>query len=127
MLLSAEISVKKLHYKEDISCNSLNNTVLLKNDSILQIDKIYIPPNEGENAIQISGNILNPEKSIFTYSCNSKSLNMWKVTKSHIRKICILQTVVLKMVSNRWQLWTRKTLYNDVSSSIKDKTILFYY
>jgi len=79
---------------------SPNNTVLLTNGTILEINKIYIPSNKDENEIEISGTTLRIIKPLFTFPCNSNSLKMWTVTKSNPRSVtCKLEKVSQKMVT----------------------------
>lgn len=54
--------------------------------------------NENDNTIKIVGTLMSPEKPIVTYPCNSKTLNMWKVKITNVKKTCALEDIHSKMV-----------------------------
>lgn len=59
-----------------------------------------LPPNGRENDIEIGGFILDKEKSLFTYSCDSAAMKMWVVRKnSRAVFTCSLNDVSKKMVT----------------------------
>lgn len=103
------VLIKIVKYKESIlTTKSPNNTVLLRNNKILQIDKIYA--NINSQCIKIHGTVLKKKYSMFTYPCDSKILKMWAVTKKrNILLTCKLNCVCAKMV------------VLDISSEIKER------
>lgn len=105
------VLIKTIKYKESIlTTKSPNNTVLLHNNKILQINKIYAPANIDNQCIQIHGTVLKKKHSMFTYPCNSNILKMWAVTKKRNNLLtCKLNCVRAKMV------------VLDISSEIKER------
>jgi len=75
----SSIFIEKICYKNAIiTTKSLNNTVLLSNKKILQINTILTQLDERET--QISGFILKIVKAVFEYPYSS-SLKTWKLKK----------------------------------------------
>ncbi|KYQ53228.1 hypothetical protein ALC60_07631, partial [Trachymyrmex zeteki] len=98
ILKQSSICIKKIRYKNFIiTIKSPNNTIILINGKILQINSIYT--HSDENEIQISEIILRIIKPIFEYPCNSKSLKMWRVKKSNTIITQPLTNVLQKMVT----------------------------
>lgn len=91
------IPIKSVQYKGSIlTSKHPDNTVLLENNNIMQIDNIF--KTFGENLIKISGIQLRKKSSIFQYPFQSEHLNMWSVTKRNSTKIlCSLHNVNKKM------------------------------
>ncbi|XP_043478136.1 uncharacterized protein LOC122508698 isoform X2 [Leptopilina heterotoma] len=68
--------ILKINYqKYEISTKSPNNIVLLTNDVVLNIEKIFKVNNE----YKISGLEYEKKKSLFEYPVDSKHLKMWEV------------------------------------------------
>lgn len=89
---------------------SPNNIVLLKNNEVFQILKIFRLSTDDINGIKISGKILKKEKAIFTYPSNSEDLQMWVInTKNEKENIYKMSHIIKKMVCI------------DASCSINDK------
>ncbi|KAK0174954.1 hypothetical protein PV327_008742 [Microctonus hyperodae] len=95
-----KISIKRIKYKDALLTTKCpDNTVLLSNNTILQINEIYIPPHENEGSIQICGITLKIINPIFTYPCDSNDLKMWVTKKnSDDVEICLLNAVHVKMI-----------------------------
>lgn len=95
---NSSIYIKKIRYKNTIiTTKSPNNTVILLNGKILQVNSIYT--HSSENEIQISGINLKIIKPIFEYPCNSSTLKMWKVKKTLDTIVTPLSNVLQKMVT----------------------------
>lgn len=66
----------------------------------MEINKINIPPDKDERAIEISGTTLKITKSLYERPCDSNVLEMWEVTRRHARFItCPLTSVRGKFVT----------------------------
>lgn len=72
--------IKKLQYKRSLlSSKTPDNVVLLKDNTIVEIKKIY----HGEQFIMIEGKIWNVKSSIYNYPVSSNLLHMWEL-HSHV-------------------------------------------
>lgn len=63
-----------------LTTKSPNNTVLLKNETLLQISNMYFLAGRKKD-IYICGTKLRKKKSLLSYPCDSNSLHMWIVVK----------------------------------------------
>lgn len=93
------ICILKMKYKGVIlTSKSPNNTVLLKNGKILEINKLFLSCDH-TNEISISGVILKKSKPMLQYPCNSEPLEMWRVTREDKMSTYSLESVICKMVT----------------------------
>lgn len=112
----SSIYIKKLRYKNFIiTAKSPNNTVLLMNGKILQINSICTDLEE--NTIHISGIILKIIKEMFTYPSNSAPLKMWRVKKTSDTIVTqplsyVLQKMVtFVIIDNKEKIYTMPLLH----------------
>lgn len=79
-----EVIIKRIKFKNTLlTTKSPDNTVLLKNNEILQIHKIFRLSTDNIHSVRIHGKILKKKKALFTYPCNSENLEMWDVSVKH--------------------------------------------
>ncbi|KYN10867.1 hypothetical protein ALC57_16994, partial [Trachymyrmex cornetzi] len=99
---SEKINIKRLRYKDVlITTKSPNNTFLLSNGKIIQINNIYLSENQSQlKYIKICGDILQKRKCIYNYLCESKYLSAWNVTKRNKQTItCEVHEIQKKMIT----------------------------
>lgn len=78
--------IKKIKFASfTISAREGDNTVLLKDNNIMEISEIFILPEEG--AIKISGFMFKKLRPMLTFPCDSVALEMWKVEKDEKKLI----------------------------------------
>lgn len=95
-----EIIIKRIKFKNILlTTKSPDNTVLLKNNEVLEIHKIFRLSMDNSILTKINGKILRKRKALFTYPCNSEDLEMWKVSAtSGIMGTYKITDIVKKMV-----------------------------
>ncbi|XP_074096108.1 LOW QUALITY PROTEIN: uncharacterized protein LOC141525491 [Cotesia typhae] len=108
-----EIIIKRIKFKNILlTTKSPNNTVLLKNNEVLEINKIFRLSTDNCMLIKINGKILKKQKALFTYPCNSEDLEMWKVSaKNETMGTYKITDVAKKMVSIDLSCDDREKLY----------------
>lgn len=81
---SGRTTIKQLEFNRVLlTTKEPNNTILLRNKQILQINDIYIPPRGDISTIEMCGKIIRKRRSLFTYPCNAKFLQMFNVSANN--------------------------------------------
>ncbi|XP_074113758.1 uncharacterized protein LOC141536876 [Cotesia typhae] len=95
-----EVIIKRIKLKNVLlTTKAPNNTVLLENNEIFEIHKIFRFSMDNSILTKISGKILKKKKPLFTYPCNSEHLEMWKVSaKSKIMATYKVTQIAKKML-----------------------------
>lgn len=102
--------VKKLRYKNMIlTIEGANNTVLLENSEILQLQRIEATTDL--KIIKITGTHLKKIKPAFTYPCNSAALGIWITKKVNLSTTTTLDKIINKMVTFNIATEKREKLY----------------
>ncbi|XP_067206952.1 uncharacterized protein [Linepithema humile] len=123
---NGSILVKKIKYKQVIiTTKSPNNTVLLNNKILMNIDAMHVPPNENDTRIVLTGTALRIIEPMFTYPCNSETLKMWKVDVTSKRIIYPLQSVAHKMTKLTIKNYDNSNNNNDEDDSDNEATSTF--
>lgn len=111
---SGKINIKRLRFKNVlITTKSPNNTVLLSNDKIIQINNIYLPENRTQlKHIEICSDILKKKKSMYNYPCDSKYLSAWIVTKRNRKMIkCKVNEIKKKIININLSEFEKEKIY----------------
>lgn len=107
------IPVVRIKFRNTIlTKNSPNNTVLLNNNKILEINSMYIPKNENIQSIKITGIILKKIAPLYVYPYSAEIMEMWRVSKRQNDMVTyMLSDVQLKMIQFNISSQTKENIY----------------
>lgn len=102
--------IQKIQYKGFIiSLKSPNNTVLLHDGTILQLNLIY--KQHGSDEINLQGKVFGMKKSVYTYPVDSSFFSMWQVKETRNIKRSTLSSIHKKMIFMDIGVGTTRKLY----------------
>lgn len=94
-----KLHISKIRFRGVImSTKKPDNSILLNDGEIIQIQEIICRDSTHSKNVELIGSILKKDKPLLKYPCDSKILEMWKVSRTHRRHSFRMDAINRKMI-----------------------------